>query len=161
MEIRVDPYLIMLPQNPVIRLRERDGENRAIDITISPVSLYNLLTIINDQGIDHAGRPIIHKVMINTLLKLGLDIQKVIVDDIIDGKFHSHIYVKNGGQIHSIDTHVPDAIGLSIIQDCPLLILENLFAKAAEHQAKRLIEIYDEEAIRILENFDPDKAPKN
>lgn len=161
MEIQVDPFILLSPTNSVVRLRERAGINREVDITLSAISLFNLFTIINGQGITTGGRPIIHKVLINTLTKIGSSIEKVVIDDIVNGKFHSHIYITNGEQVHSIDAHAPDSIGLAVMQNCPLFILEDIFKKAAEYQATQPIEISDEEAMRIFENFDMDKAPKN
>lgn len=157
MEIRVDPYVMTLlqPNQSIVKLQEREGKNRAIDITLNSFSLSNLFAIVNETN---TGRPIIHKVMINVLSILGSTIQKVVIDDLIDGKFHSSIYVKNGEQIYSFDTHVTDSIGLSIIQDCPLFVLEDVFEKVAEYKTKHQVEMSDEEAMAILKNLNPEKA---
>ncbi len=160
MEIRVDPYILILPDNiSLVRLREREGE-RVIDISLNQISLYQLLTIINEVDTD---QPIIHKLMVNTLLILGTTIEKVVVDDLVDGALHSRIYVKNGERIHTIDANITDAIGLAVVQDCPLLVLDNVFKKG-DDEIKRLrkekqVEISDEEALRILNNIDPSKLP--
>lgn len=161
MEISVDPYILILsPTNSIVRLREREGKKRAIDLTLNAISLYNLLSVANSTKTD---RPIIHKLMVNALSVLGSAIEKVVVDNIIDGLFHSHIYLKRDGQVHLIDAHVTDAIGLAIVQRCPLLVLEDVFAKSAEEQARRRLGIQrmsDEEELKMLQDIDPDKLLK-
>ncbi len=154
----MDPFIIMLPDNfSLVRLRKREGANRQIDIGLNIVSLHHLLTITRGVDMD---RPIIHKLMVNTISVLGSVIEKVVVDDFIDKIFHSHIYVKVGEEVRPIDAHVTDAIGLSVVQDCPLFVLEDVFKRSAERKANRQTEISDEQALRMLENFDPDKTPK-
>ena len=162
MEIRVDPYLMMLPGNiSLVRLRERNGE-KFIDLTINSISLYQLLTIL--RGEDPTDQPIIHRLMINTLSALEANIEKVVIDDLINETFHSRVYVKSREQIHSINAHVIDSISLAIVQDCPILIPEDLFKKCEDEMKKmraaRLPEISDKDTQMLLESIDPNK-PKS
>ena len=158
MEFRVDPYLLMLPDNiSWVRLREREGE-RAVDITLNQISLYYLLTIIRRED---TGQPIIHKLMVNTLSVLGATIEKVIVDDLVNGASHSSIYVKSGEQVYTVDADIIDSIGLAVIQNCPIFITEDLFQKFKDEvkkiQKEKLPEISNEDAQMLLKSIDPNK----
>lgn len=159
MEIQVDPFIIVLPEFSIVRLREREGKNRALDISANAVTLYYLLTIAKGVETD---RPIIHKTFIDSLRMLGVNIEKIIIDDLINNTFHSHIYIKNPNQaIYSIDAHVTDAVGLSILQDCPLFVTEEVFEKKANADMAKKTTMSDEEALRMIQSLDTNKFSQN
>ncbi len=96
--------------------------------------------------------------MITTLATLGANLDKVVVTDFVDGIYHSTLHVRMGHQVNYMDAHVTDAINLAFINNCPILVEEEVFDKSRNYKNNlKPSSISDEEAQIMFESIDPDK----
>jgi len=159
-EILVEsPVIILVPPGyPMALLKERNGP-RELLISLNVISLNNLSIVVHKV---ETPRPIIHQVYVHSLQMLGADVQKVVIDDIVNGAFHSHVYlITQEGNAEAVDTHVTDALVVAVVRGCPIFVTEEVFKKNAEDIKSGRDSLSDAEAMRILEDIDETKLTKN
>lgn len=162
MEILVEkPTIEIIPPGyPIACLKEKNG-SRKLMITLNVISLGNLVVAIEKV---ETPRPLIHQVYIHSLQTLGSDVGKVVIDNMVDGAFHSHVYIKTqNNQREAIATHVTDALVIAVIRDCPIFVTEEVFKKSDEELKNEANKsgLSDAEAMIILKNLDARKFTKN
>jgi len=80
-------------------------------------------------------RPITHDLFVNFLEKLNIIIEKIIVDDLIEGTFFAKIfYIKNNDRdvVYQIDSRPSDAIALALRSKADIYIAEKVLRMASQ-----------------------------
>jgi len=79
--------------------------------------------IINDM---HRERPITHDLICNVFLALGVNLQRVVINDVKDRTFFARMILKMENEIDSkiceIDSRPSDAIALALHEDRPIYV---------------------------------------
>lgn len=83
-----------------------------------------------------ADRPLTHDLMVDILRKIGFEITRVVVKDLVDtgdgqGVFHGSIFIQSGEREVEIDSRASDAIALALRCDAPILVADTVLDRSA------------------------------
>jgi uncharacterized protein len=71
-------------------------------------------------------RPLTHELMFNILKGLGVQLDKIVVNDLKDDVFYARLYLTQqnelGRQILEVDARPSDSIALALRQGCPIYV---------------------------------------
>lgn len=78
-------------------------------------------------------RPLTHDLMSTLLEALGVTLEKIVIDKLIDNTFHAKLYLKTGNNgVKIIDARPSDSIALAVRTKSALFIEDEVFKKLAE-----------------------------
>jgi len=113
----------------VIVLKERDG-SRMLPIVIG---MSEAAAIKMHLSGFNPPRPLTHDLMCTFLGTLDADLEKVVIDKLIDSTFHAKIYLKtNNNGKKTIDARPSDSIALAVRTKAPIFVEEEVFDKLAQ-----------------------------
>jgi bifunctional DNase/RNase len=69
-------------------------------------------------------RPMTHDLFKNVFDRLNIELREVIINDLVDGVFHSVLVCEYNGHIETIDSRTSDAIALAMRFKCPIHTFE-------------------------------------
>ncbi len=83
-----------------------------------------------------AERPLTHDLMVDILRRLGVEITRVVVRDLVEtgdgqGVFHGSIFIQSGEREVEVDSRASDAIALALRCDAPILVAETVLDRSA------------------------------
>jgi len=118
---------------PVVRLVEKSpgeaGGGRELAIWIGP---FEAQAIALEMQKVPAPRPLTHDLMKQLVERLGGKLTRVVIEDLRDNTYFATLHIAGpGGQTLSIDARPSDAIALALRLGGPILVVEEVFAKAA------------------------------
>src|SRR6058998_632490 len=113
---------------PVVRLVEKGRAGRELPIWIGPFEAQAIALELHGVA---APRPLTHDLMKSLVERLGAKLDRVVIEDLRDGTFFAtlHLAGPDGGDI-VLDARPSDAIALALRLHGPILVVEDLFAKA-------------------------------
>lgn len=102
-------------------------------------------------------RPWTHDLMVDILAKVGAEITRVVVRDLVEsgdgnGVFHGSIFIQSGGQEVEIDSRASDAIALALRCDARILVSETVLERSAIRPDGELSAADDDE-LSIFKQF--------
>lgn len=83
-----------------------------------------------------ADRPLTHDLMVDILRKIGFEITRVVVKDLVEtgdgqGVFHGSIFIQSGEREVEVDSRASDAIALALRCDAPILVADTVLDRSA------------------------------
>jgi len=116
----------------VVMLQPKDSD-RYLPIWIGADQAASIATQL--AGI-HPDRPLTHDLMIDILAKLGVEITRVVVRDLVEsgdgnGVFHGSIFIQAGEREVEIDSRASDAIALALRCDARILVADAVLDRSA------------------------------
>lgn len=83
-----------------------------------------------------ADRPLTHDLMVDILRKLGVEITRVVVKELVEtgdgnGVFHGSIFIQSGERELEVDSRASDAIALALRCDARILVAETVLDRSA------------------------------
>jgi bifunctional DNase/RNase len=136
-EVTVDGLLLdPSTGSPVVRLVEKSGSGKAagdapareLPIWIGPFEAQAIALEI--QGVPPP-RPLTHDLMKQLVERLGGKLERVEIFALKDNTYFATLHVASGGKDLAIDARPSDAIALALRFHGPILVSDDLFAKAA------------------------------
>ncbi len=112
----------------LVLLAEKDG-NRVLPISIGMFEAQAIARAL--EGVD-IGRPLTHDLIVNIIKELGANLDKVVVNDLIDGTFYARLIVKTENKLHSIDARPSDSIAVAILAGAPIFVSSKVMDEAGE-----------------------------
>ncbi|MGA2265010.1 MAG: bifunctional nuclease family protein [Phycisphaerae bacterium] len=118
-----------------IYLRERGGKGRVFQIGIG---LTEALAIDRRLKGVPFHRPLTHELLANTIQALGGTLEKIVINDLrydVEdgwGTFIATLYIRQGGQMITVDSRPSDAIALGAALGTPIYAAEKVLQDAAE-----------------------------
>ncbi len=109
------------PRALLVQLRDNYG--RTVPIVIGPFEAHAIVTALND---DTPPRPMTHDLTRNILTRLGVSIDRVVIDDLWQGTFYAKIYLLHGDEEIEIDSRPSDAIALALRFRAPIYMAESV-----------------------------------
>ncbi len=104
-------------------------------------------------------RPMTHDLLKTFLEKTGIDIQRIVVNDVRDNTFYAMIHCLHKGIPVIIDSRPSDAIALALRVEAPIFVEESVVSKA--HSLKFDENLEDSEKLKKwLENLQPEDFGK-
>jgi uncharacterized protein len=76
-------------------------------------------------------RPLTHDLLISTLKKLGVKIQRVEITSLKDGTYFAQLVLEHNNEKIIIDSRPSDSIALAVRTKCPIFIAEEVVEEAA------------------------------
>lgn len=116
----------------VVLLQGRDSE-RLLPIWIGPDQAHSIAVRI--AGLQ-SERPLTHDLMVDMLAKMGVEITRVVVKDLVDdgngsGVFHGSVFIQAGDRELEIDSRASDAIALAVRSGARILVADEVFDRAS------------------------------
>jgi bifunctional DNase/RNase len=75
-------------------------------------------------------RPLTHDLFKSLTDSFSIDVQEVFIQTIVEGVFYCKIVTNNGVEDIEIECNIGDAITLSLIYSCPIMISEDVLSSA-------------------------------
>lgn len=147
----------------VVLLQAKDG-NRLLPIWIGPDQAHSIATRI--AGIANE-RPLTHDLMMDMLRKLGAEITRIVVKELISdesggGVFHGSLFLQVAGREIEIDCRPSDAIALAVRCDARILVADTVLDRSsilAESEEDQNLTVFKEFIDSLPE--DPQVPPKS
>jgi bifunctional DNase/RNase len=76
-------------------------------------------------------RPLTHDLISAIIGHLGVELEKVVIDNLVDGTFHAKLYLNNGDDniAKIIDARPSDSIALAVRTKSPIFVEEKVLEK--------------------------------
>src|SRR5213592_3009255 len=114
--------------NPIVLLREAEGEHRVLPIFIGAVEATAIAFAL--QGVV-TQRPMTHDLMRDLLGELEVNVERIVITDLRDGTFFAEIEMTAGANSHSVSSRPSDAIALAARLGTPIFANEAVLEEAA------------------------------
>jgi hypothetical protein len=105
-----------------IELREIGGD-RTFPIVVGTTEAYAIDRRL--KGIEPE-RPQTHELLATLIESLGGELNRISIDDLVDGTFFAKLYVQQGDVEHEIDSRPSDAIALGVAMQVPIFVEEHV-----------------------------------
>lgn len=136
---------VELPTNqPIVLLQENEGD-RFLPIWIGAFEATAIAFAV--QGVETA-RPMTHDLFKNVLDDLDVGVERVLINDLVDGTFFAEITMIADGDKHVISARPSDAIALAVRMDVPIYANEGVL-----EEASIVMETADEDEIQRFRDF--------
>ncbi len=119
--------LDVMTNQPVVILKDTE-QRKYLPIWIGQFEATAILMEI--QGIKPA-RPLTHDLLKSSFDLLDIEIEKVVINDVVDGTFYAQIFLTNKKNDYSIDARPSDAIALAVRTKAPIFAEERVVDKAS------------------------------
>src|SRR2546425_8480120 len=133
-EVKVDG-VVLDPDSgsPVVRLVEKAKAHRELPIWIGPFEAQAI--VLEIQGVP-APRPLTHDLMKQLVERLGGKLTRVVIGGLHDNTYFATLHLQRpGGKELTVDARPSDAIALALRLHGPILVADELFARAAAGRA--------------------------
>ena len=115
-------------QDQVIVLKEKDGD-RQIPIVIGFMEASSIK--IKISGVD-VPRPMTHDLLVNVMQVLGAQLERVIIDKLVNNTFHAKLEIKSKeGVVKTIDSRPSDSIALAVRFKAPIFVVGDVLQKSS------------------------------
>lgn len=111
----------------VIYLKELDGP-RYFPIMIGIFEVYAIHRIINKEP---PPRPLTHELIGNIFKEMGVEVDRVIVNDLVDGTFYARLILRQGDRTFDVDSRPSDAITIAVQQNARIFVEEHVLDEVA------------------------------
>ena len=120
--IMVDPST----QQPIVVLKDLTGN------TVLPiwVGLVEASAIVSEVEKNAPLRPMTHDLLRNAILGLNGTVDRVVVSELRDDTFFAVIWMRQNGEVVTIDARPSDALALALRADCPIFVSEEVLRTA-------------------------------
>jgi bifunctional DNase/RNase len=134
--------LEMPSQQPIVLLKERDGE-RFLPIWIGQPEANAIA--FGQQGIV-TQRPMTHDLVKLLLDEFNVSVDRIVITELKEGTFYATIRLLSNGTTHEISSRPSDAIALAVRVHVPIFASEEVLDEAS-------ITVHDEEEETEVEKF--------
>ena len=118
----------MPTNNPIVLLREADGQHRVLPIFIGPVEATAIAFAL--QGVT-TPRPMTHDLLRDLLTALGVGVERIVITELRDRTFYAEIEMSNQGNGCKVSSRPSDAIALAVRLGTPIFADESVLDEAA------------------------------
>lgn len=136
---------VELPSNqPIVLLQEEEGA-RFLPIWIGAFEATAIAFAL--QGVETA-RPMTHDLFKNVLEDLEVNVERILINDLVDGTFFAEITYFQNGDKHVMSARPSDAIALAVRMEIPIFAEEKVL-----DEASIVMETSEEEEIERFRDF--------
>jgi bifunctional DNase/RNase len=123
-EVTVRGVEIDTSSRPVILL-EDEKRQLGLPIWIGPAEAQAI--IMEMQGVE-PDRPLTHDLFKNTLDIVGIELEKIVIEDLRDSTYFARLHLRVDGTLVEVDSRPSDAIALALRFRRPVFVASGLFA---------------------------------
>ena len=144
--MRLEGVRVEMPtNNPIVLLREADGQRRVLPIFIGPVEATAIAFAL--QGVV-TQRPMTHDLLKDLLTALGAEVERIVITELRDRTFYAEIQMTRNGTACSVSSRPSDAIALAVRVDAPIFASTEVLDDAANPVAAEA-----EEQEQVVDEF--------
>ncbi len=110
---------------PVVILK--DERNRMLQIFIGISEAFAINSALKDVT---PPRPMTHDLAVEIIKRLNAEIERVVIDDLIESTFYARIFLKANSMTYEIDARPSDSIALALRFNAPIYVEERVFSEA-------------------------------
>ena len=114
--------------NPIVLLREAEGEHRVLPIFIGAVEATAIAFAL--QGVV-TQRPMTHDLLKNIVEELGVTVEGIDITELREGTFYAVIRLRAHGQAYEVSSRPSDAIALAVRAGAPIFAAEEVLEEAS------------------------------
>jgi len=115
-------------QDQMIVLKEVGGE-RKFPIVIGILEASSIKMKVTDVQMP---RPLTHDLLLATIEGLGARVERVLIDDLVEGTFYAKIILKTQEEKErSIDARPSDSIALAVRAGAPIFVADDVLARTS------------------------------
>lgn len=118
-------------QEQIVVLKEKDG-GRVLPIVIGVNEALAIKMKLNDYT---PPRPLTHDLISSIINSLGGNLERVVIDKLVNGTFHAKLHIRNNGGLKIIDARPSDSIALALRTRSNVFVEEQVFNKLARDQS--------------------------
>src|SRR5918998_652869 len=127
--MRLEGVRVEMPtNNPIVLLREADGQRRVLPIFIGPVEATAIAFAL--QGVV-TQRPMTHDLLKDLLTALGAEVERIVITELRDRTFYAEIEMTRNGSGCKVSSRPSDAIALAARLGTPIFADEAVLDEAA------------------------------
>jgi hypothetical protein len=112
----------------VVFLKERNG-SKYLPIVIGINEAASIRMHLNGFA---SPRPLTHDLMCTILDNLGVKLEKIVIDKLVDNTFYAKLYLKTQNGMKIIDARPSDCIALAVRTKSSLFVDEEIFYKLSQ-----------------------------
>ncbi|RMD85193.1 MAG: bifunctional nuclease family protein [Candidatus Dadabacteria bacterium] len=113
-------------QAPILLLKSEKGDV-CLPIWIGIAEATSIATVLKNISL---ARPMTHDLMYQTLLKVGLGVQRVLVSDLRDGTYYAELVLGQGDRAVILDARPSDAIAIALRASAPIFVSKVVLERA-------------------------------
>ena len=129
--IEVEIFRIVIDEakrEQIIMLKEKSGE-RVLPIIIGIAEATAIKMKFSNFK---PPRPLSHDLMSDILTNLDVKLEKVIIDNLIEGTYHAKLHLrKSDGNLVLVDARPSDSVALAARTNSPIFVKEHILEKIA------------------------------
>ena len=114
--------------NPIVLLREANGEHRVLPIFIGAVEATAIAFAL--QGIV-TQRPMTHDLLKNVLEEIQVHVERIVITELREGTFYAVIHMSRNGSRYEVSSRPSDAIALAVRVNVPIFAQEEVLTEAS------------------------------
>ena len=114
--------------NPIVLLREAEGDHRVLPIFIGAVEATAIAFAL--QGVV-TQRPMTHDLLKNIVDELGVTVEGIDITELREGTFYAVIRMRAHGQAYEVSSRPSDAIALAVRAGAPIFAAEEVLEEAS------------------------------
>lgn len=108
----------------VLLLREKDGLRKII-VALGFLEAQAIAFVLRGIKTD---RPLTHDLFGDVASAFGIELQHILINDIVDGTFHSQLFYRQGDAARVVDSRTSDAIAIALRAGAPIYIKDSLLS---------------------------------
>lgn len=130
-------FMANTPETPGPVVFLESEQKRVLPIYIGVSEAFSIQTAIDNTPYP---RPLTHDLFINVLENLGLQIEKIVIDDISEGVFFSRLIITRNGDRVEFDARPSDCIALAVRTNAPVFVSQKVMEKASVEKGEYELE---------------------
>lgn len=152
--LTIDPFTNM----PIVILKDHDGK-LALSIWIGLIEASAIATELEKIELS---RPMTHDLMKNVFQELGVLVERVEIDNLMDNTFFAKLYMVNKGKKLIVDCRPSDAIALSLRTRADIYVDRKVIEKSRklESETRSTDQLKQQKWTEILESLAPEDFGK-
>jgi bifunctional DNase/RNase len=156
--IKVKQLVVDQTLSPVVLLSDKE-DSKVLPIWVGPLEAQAIALAM--QGI-LTPRPLTHDLMRSVCDNLGVELKRVLLQDIRDGTYYAELYLRQGEKEIIVDARPSDAIALALRANAPLYMTEKVAAYTLSmDDLVNADQAEAEELQQMLSEDTPDENKKN
>ncbi len=126
--VRVEKVTLDTSTNRFVVILRDDSNKRWLPIVVGSAEAQAIALQL--ENIDPP-RPLTHDLMKNLLETMGIQISRIIVNDLRENTYYAKIDLNNNGRKKEVDARPSDAIALALRTNAPIFVEEPVMEKAS------------------------------
>ncbi len=129
--VNLDKIIFYPPSKGYAIILKEIGGNRQLPVIVGVFEAQSIALALQQVKMS---RPMTHDLFVRVLTRLGASIQKVVINDLIDGTFYAKITLKNkyDQSLVHIDSRPSDAIAIALRVDADIIVSESVMEEAGQ-----------------------------